>query len=164
MKIRTAIAAGLLALAVTSCSSGTPESAPPPSTSASLAVPVTSPTSSTTTTSTTATGPLSATWVPRLTSLALESCRGNPFTATCLTDAMALQTAAVDVGQEARSRGLATVTAAADKVVSDLDRWVQECATTTAGSPARTKCLSVIMQLPQQHEDLIAAIYAAEAK
>lgn len=108
--------------------------------------------------------PLSVSWIPRLEELALESCRGNPFTGECMSDALQLQTAAIELGGEANRRGDTIVKAEAVKVTADLQQYTTECVTSSPGSAARSRCLSLLVRLPNTHEGLVHAIYESEAK
>jgi hypothetical protein len=156
MRIRAAIATVatvLLGLTVASCSSSDGEAAPA----------VTTPPSTSTPAAATST-PLSVSWVRRLQVLALDSCRESPFAAACMTDAMELQTAVIELTGEADRRGDQTVKAEAVQIAADLQRYIDECATSKSGSPERTRCLTLLVKLPNTHEGLVAAIHESEAK
>jgi hypothetical protein len=151
MRIRAAIAIGLLGLAAACSTSNQAEPAPGPAftTSASASA---------------VASPLSVSWIPRLESLALQSCRSNQFSTSCLSAAMQLQTAAIELGGEADAQGNAAVKAEAVKAAADLQQYTDECVTSKPSTPARTKCLSLLVRLPDMHEGLVAAIHESEAK
>jgi hypothetical protein len=77
---------------------------------------------------------------------------------------MQLQAATAELGSEADKRGNTIVKDETVKVAADLQQYSDECVTSKPGTPTRTKCLSLLVRLPNMHEDLVSAIRESEAK